>query len=241
MPLFSAQDESDIPSSSKPIFCTSRLLRQDMSGSTHISPAAFVSRNTAASVLMPLRSRYFGKTARPSIITLSPVGSCKSAFLKNSSFKQSPSVARPFKNLPLHRFFCQPPQKQFPNLKSPLLHHLFGTRLVRRKHTLSTDAACTASSENIVRNSNLSSSFYFFIYYNTLLKISHVIHSCTLCRHITQQQIFFLNCSILSEEIQGKRTLLSVPVCLFTPNILNYTQTCHYIITGSTKRHISVL
>lgn len=31
------------------------------------------------------------------------------------------------------------------------------------KHTLSTDAACTASSENIVRNSNLSSSFIFHL------------------------------------------------------------------------------
>ena len=132
-------------------------------------------------------------------------------------------------------------KKQFPNLKSPLLHHLFGTRLVRRE-TYSFDRR---SLHSFLReySSELESFFklYFFIYYNTLLKISHVIHSCTLCRHITQQQIFFLNCSILSEEIQGKELSSSVPVCLFTPNILNYTQTCHYIITGSTKRHISVL
>lgn len=133
MPLFSAPRWIRYPSSSKPIFCTSRLLRQDMSGSTHlllplypgIPPHQFWCHSD---------SPVLRQTARPSIITLSPVGSCKSAFLKNSSFKQSPSVARPFKNLPLHRFSVNRHKNNSRILRARCFI-IFGTRLVRRKHT----------------------------------------------------------------------------------------------------------
>ena len=86
----------------------------------------------------------------------------QSAFLKNSSFKQSPSVARPFKKPATSPLFLSTATK---NNSRILRARCFIISSVHAslggKHTLSTDAACTASSENIVRNSNLSSSFIF--------------------------------------------------------------------------------
>lgn len=147
-----------------PSFCTSRLLRQDMSGSTHISPAAFVSRNTAASVLMPLRfpgTSANCKTEYHHVITCRIMQVCiPEKFI--------------FQTIPVR---CQTIQKTCHFTAFSVNRHKNNSRILRArcfiissvhaslggKHTLSTDAACTASSENIVRNSNLSSSFIFHL------------------------------------------------------------------------------
>ena len=81
-------------------------------------------------------------------------------------FQTIPSVARPFKKPATSPLFTvNRHKKQFPNLKSPLLHHLFGTRLVRRE-TYSFDRR---SLHSFLReySSELESFFklYFFIYY----------------------------------------------------------------------------